>query len=340
LIRRVTRIDDIFSALFFIQSEVIKMNSGEQAINYIIDTTLFFIKLLKISQIYIEEKKNFYSSVFNSEGSIDYIRWTFLPIQELTNSTPSIINLCVRQHRLCSDYGLANCNSIDKKYTIMQHLQDLDSLIFDEYELRLKSTVNIPEVKEEHETLKIKYDELKTKLIEVYLKQKQIETAVKLAEKYVDFATLVTICDMKSSVDQLALYLDKFSNLKSFAPFVVRYFMDKKKLNFLLNQKFIHRTDIAEFLDNYPYLSWIKDIKNDQFTKASRTLQHLGFNEKDSYKKQKTLLSITKLCLLTNGDNYENKERIADIDRRLKYLSYIETLPSHILKVFKVHLNF
>ncbi|CAF0780515.1 unnamed protein product [Brachionus calyciflorus] len=40
--RRVSKIDEIFNALFAIENDVIKNNSTEQAINYLIDTTFFF----------------------------------------------------------------------------------------------------------------------------------------------------------------------------------------------------------------------------------------------------------------------------------------------------------
>jgi hypothetical protein len=47
------------------------------------------------------------------------------------------------------------------------------------------------------------------------VKQKQIDNAMKLAEKYVDFSTLVSICEIKSDADLLASLLDKFSNTVS-----------------------------------------------------------------------------------------------------------------------------
>lgn len=40
---KVSKIDDIFNALYLIENEVIKVNSNEQAINYIIDTCFFFV---------------------------------------------------------------------------------------------------------------------------------------------------------------------------------------------------------------------------------------------------------------------------------------------------------
>lgn len=39
---KVSRIDEIFNALYLVQNDVIKVNSNEMAINYLVDTTSFF----------------------------------------------------------------------------------------------------------------------------------------------------------------------------------------------------------------------------------------------------------------------------------------------------------
>jgi hypothetical protein len=39
--RKVSKVHEIFNALYFIENDVIKINSNEQALAYIIDTTIF-----------------------------------------------------------------------------------------------------------------------------------------------------------------------------------------------------------------------------------------------------------------------------------------------------------
>jgi hypothetical protein len=41
--------------------------------------------------------------------------------------------------------------------------------------------------------------------------------------------------------------------------------MEKRKLNFLLKNQFLKRSDVSKYLDKYQYLSWIKDLKNDKY---------------------------------------------------------------------------
>lgn len=169
--RRVSKIDEIFNALFSIENDVTKNNSNEQAINYLIDTTFFFSvslkfsafyylvrvflnhflclflkKLLKTSQNYRQEKKKLYEQNQNdfNDDCIEFIKWTFLPVNEITASNPSVYRI----------------------YKILNNLYKVDSLIFEEYECRLNSI----EEQTEYMNLKLSYDSLKTKLIQFYCK--------------------------------------------------------------------------------------------------------------------------------------------------------------------------
>lgn len=71
------------------------------------------------------------------------------------------------KHKLSSEYGLVNCNTLENKATILQNLYELDELIFDEYELRL-SSIEADTNDNEYANLKLNYDSLKTKLIEIF----------------------------------------------------------------------------------------------------------------------------------------------------------------------------
>ena len=51
------------------------------------------------------------------------------------------------------------------------------------------------------------------------VKHKEYETAVKLAEPYVDFNTLVMICEIRNDMDLLESYLNKFENTVRILPF-------------------------------------------------------------------------------------------------------------------------
>ena len=123
---------------------------------------------------------------------------------------------------MSTEFGLTNCSTLENKSNILQNLFEMDSLIFEEHELRLNSFDTASKL-EDYELFKSNYDSLKAKLNEVYLKQKQIENAIKLSEQYVDFHTLVYVCELKSDADLLESYLDRYANMV-FVLFIFFYF--------------------------------------------------------------------------------------------------------------------
>ena len=95
--------------------------------------------------------------------------------------------------------------------------------------------------------LALRNDLFNLKLIQV--KNKQIENAMKLAEKYVDFTTLVLICELKSDTDLLESYLDKFcESVKFFFHLISRF---KLFIKFFIN--------LRNLLSLWLSISWRKE---------------------------------------------------------------------------------
>lgn len=117
---------------------------------------------MKTSQQFYKDKKHLYENSDCDDLQVEYVRWSFLPGKDM----PSLIGICTRQHKLCSEYGLPNCITLENKSTLLESLNELDSLIFEEYELRLASIEEQSE--NDYVNLKQDYDALKTKLIETY----------------------------------------------------------------------------------------------------------------------------------------------------------------------------
>ena len=92
---------------------------------------------------------------------------------------------------------------------------------------------------------------------------------------------------------------------------------------------------MSKYLDNYQYLAWIKNIKNDKYLEAAHTLNNLAVNENDSFMKQRTLTSMSKLSMIANGNEANSRSfdhEMAALNRRLEYLAYIEYLAPSISK--------
>ena len=113
--------------------------------------------------------------------------------------------------------------------------------------------------------------------------------------------------------------------------------MEKKSLNFLLKNNYLKRADLSRCFNKYEYLSWIKDIKNANFHESSKTLANLGHEEKNSFMKKRSLISISKLNLIASSGfdnlNASDKKLMATLNRKLDYLAYFDNLPAHTLKV-------
>lgn len=58
----------------------------------------------------------------------------------------------------------------------------------------------------------------------------------------------------------------------------------------------------------------------------------MALNENDIYAKRKTLLSLGKLSLIASEQTSNTQAKLNLINRRLRYLEYIETLPEGIIK--------
>lgn len=67
---------------------------------------------------------------------------------------------------------MLNCNSIEKKSVLLQYLFDLDSVLFEEYEIRLNSikalNLSQKQYRTEYLTFEKSYNTQKTKLIDVF----------------------------------------------------------------------------------------------------------------------------------------------------------------------------
>lgn len=50
---------------------------------------------MKAAQTYRQEKSKLYETT--NDYAIECIRWPFLPFNELANSQPSIVNICIKQ---------------------------------------------------------------------------------------------------------------------------------------------------------------------------------------------------------------------------------------------------
>lgn len=172
----------------------------------------------------------------------------------------------------------------------------------------------------------------------VLVVNKQWENAALLAEKYLDFRILVTVCEITDNQQRLDDYMNRFSN-EGFSEFVYSWYMQENKQAKLISRcrkftKTANNQTLSRFLSDHPSLSWMKDIFSQNFEMAAETLNDLALRETDSVRRRKTMLSLSKLSKLAASNDQEQDRLINGINRDLELIEFQEELPDYVLEVF------
>lgn len=122
------------------------------------------------------------------------------------------------------------------------------------------------------------YETQRSELIRPLVCDGQYELATKLAEKYLDFHTLVQICDQTENQHRLDEYIRKYQTL-NFSQFAINWHLRQNKRGDLF-QRFKHnQADLSRFLADHPSLAWVQAVFNDNMAMAGRVLVELAEQE-------------------------------------------------------------
>lgn len=159
----------------------------------------------------------------------------------------------------------------------------------------------------------------------------QYELATKLAEKYLDFQTLVLICDQTKNQMRLDEYIERFKDF-DFSQFAINWHLQQNKQGALFERFRRNRSDLTRFLSDHPSLAWVQAIFNGNLSKAARVLWSLAQNETDFVARKKTILSLAKLASLAADENFDGQ--IESINSELLLITYQAQIPTQLLAVF------
>lgn len=164
--------------------------------------------------------------------------------------------------------------------------------------------------------------------------EKEWERAAKLAEKYLDFETLVTICELTDNQRRLDDYLERFGN-DGFSEYVYNWFLKENKQGKLIDRCRLNRSNrLTNFLADHPTLSWMQNIFDKKYTFAADTLQKLAYEETESITRQKTMYSLSKLAKLAGHRSPDSDFFVRGINARLELIAFQEELPDYVLQHF------
>merc|ERR1712142_1112541 len=105
--------------------------------------------------------------------------------------------------------------------------------------------------------------------------------------------------------------------------------MDRGQRGKLLRD-FAHRPELSEFLQPHDQLSWLQDIRTNNYSRAQETLRRIAARESFSVSRRKTLLSLGKLAALASDNNHERE--INEIDAELDIVTHHEQLPRDLIQ--------
>lgn len=155
--------------------------------------------------------------------------------------------------------------------------------------------------------------------------------AAKLAEKYLDFKTLVIICDQTKNQTRLDEYIERYRD-QDFSQFAINWHLQQNKRGDLFERFKRNQCELTRFLGDHPSLAWIQTVFNGDLSRASRILLSLAQNETELVSRKKTMLSLGKLTSLAADEDLTNQIEV--INGELQLIEFQSKVPIRMLHIF------
>ncbi|RZC40660.1 nuclear pore complex protein Nup133 [Asbolus verrucosus] len=257
----------------------------------------------------------------------DFLPWT------AAGGSEGLFDSLSQMHYLTYNYGVLLTNNERLKNDLFDHLVAITDVLLDGRKCHLESMKNTPL----EGILYKQYCADRQKFMKYFLQEKEWERSAKLAEKYLDFDTLMVICESTGNQRRLDDYLERFSN-SGFSEHVYNWFLKENKQGKLIDMcKHVGKTKniqkLTNFLSDHPSLSWMQDVFDKRYNHAADTLQKLATEETESVTRQKTMFSLCKLAKLASG-GHDCESYVRNVGARLDLIAYQEDVPDYVLQQF------
>lgn len=114
------------------------------------------------------------------------------------------------------------------------------------------------------------------------------EFAIRLAEKYLDFQSLVVICDLNNDQDRLDHYIKRFESY-NFSQFAINWHLRQNRQGEVFERFKGNQAALSQFLRDHPTLGWIQLVFNGDFERAAKILVQLAQNETEFVQRKKVI---------------------------------------------------
>lgn len=321
--RDVSLIDEIYLALYDVQTEKLSHMNEEDIVSYVSSVNSLFLDSLQAVVQFRQTNTHLYEAS-QSESQVEYLPWTS------TEGVSGLRTILIKQHAITVD----RFKSIEGNSThgnIYQQVLELADLILDGYRCQIES---LPKNEARYDEVNEKYIHDRNLLITPLLEAEQNERTMALAEKYCDFGILIRLCEKTNNQERLQRYMEQFSE-QGFSDFLFKWYLDEGKRGKLLSQPSSQHSELTKFLSDHESLSWLHHINTGKYDMARNLLKNLAIQETKYMTKKKTILSISKLAALASDETHSVKEKAVNaINEEQSLLLYQETLPAAVLEAF------
>ncbi|XP_030748548.1 nuclear pore complex protein Nup133 [Sitophilus oryzae] len=332
--REVSRIHEGINCLSKICEDIAHSGSGPMNVSAAIQeaNSIILSVLTEVLQYRKQQKVFFNLTDVANSLKLEYLPWTAAAGSE------GLADSLMLQHSLTINYGLKLTTQAqeDLRAQLIDNFVLLTDVILDGRKNHLASVA--PGGREK--VLYKQYCSDRHKLIKPLVEEKAYERAAMLAEKYLDFEILMTVCERIDSEDRLNEYMRRFKDT-GFPEFVYSWHLKHGKPAKLIDryrrvggQVPEGQNRLSKFLVSYPEIGWIQQIFDKDFSAAAETLKILGEKESERVTKQKTAFSLSKLAKLAAPNSEDTNKHLDEINKRLELIAYQEQVPDYVLQQY------
>ena len=132
----------------------------------------------------------------------------------------SVRSSIVRLLHLVVEEGVANADDAGLRSNLWSQAANLTDILLDALKMHLDSCEDNPSV---FAQARQEVQSERGSILELFLKNREFERAALLAEKYIDFGALLTVCDETMNEDKLNVYIDKLGE-SGFTEFACKWY--------------------------------------------------------------------------------------------------------------------
>eukprot|EP00088_Acartia_fossae_P055214 TRINITY_DN640_c0_g1_i11.p1 TRINITY_DN640_c0_g1~~TRINITY_DN640_c0_g1_i11.p1 ORF type:complete len:1128 (-),score=241.91 TRINITY_DN640_c0_g1_i11:253-3636(-) len=319
--REISRIDELIESAVLNLQHCVRVERQNDLVDSITSINTVVISILRA--VLAHRNKNL--EEFCPTGSavkLESVPWSTAKRSQLIN----LFNLTVA-------HVVKSSEEDTDRMKMNAQLMDLADIVLDGF----RSEVESVEGEDRKHEASQHFTRTKEQLIGNLVDLKLYDQATSLGEKYLDFNSLVRVCEETGSEHKLGEYIAKYNNF-NFSDNVFSWYMKQGKQSRLLSVSSERSKELSRFLSGHNDLSWLHDIHTGKMANASGTLIQIAANETDIFERKKLQLSLAKLTALA-AEEEDKESLLQQLDADFVLQSAQESIPSRVLEGFGIEKN-